>query len=414
MKVLVISPTFPPTRSGGADFAFRQCELLAARGVDLHVITSVCDEVARSDRFAVSAVVRRWSWRDLGRILSIARAFKPDAVLIHFAGAIYEHHLMITVLPSLLKRWLRIPRLVLHVEHPQAIDSRPQTRLGRAADKVVGLYQRWWNIDPGYGSLLSESDVVFALCEPHRAVLQQHEPDIARKCVVIGPPPSVTFFADSRNDARALGRAELGISSAALLLVYYGYLYHGKGVETLLDAFQEVVEANGEARLLILGGPNELLLPGEEARRYLGTLKQRADALGIAESVIWTGYFPKQSDRPSLFLYAADICVLPFDGGVLMHRSTLGVAAAHGLPIVTTRGEERESVFVDGANLLLCPPRNASALAATINRLISDRPLQEQLRRGAKQLADQHFSWERCIEQTLEALAGSPKINRAS
>lgn len=95
-----------------------------------------------------------------------------------------------------------------------------------------------------------------------------------------------------------------------------------------------------------------------------------------------------------------------------MHRSSVGVAAAHGLPIVTTRGKQLERLFLDGVNVLLCPPRDSSALAARINRLIADRELQERLSRGARAVADEHFSWERCMEQTLEAFTGAGSSER--
>ena len=313
MKALVISPTFPPTRSGGADFAFRQCEHLAERGVDVHVVTSRAENVARSDRFAVSAVVREWSWRDLGQILSIARRFRPDVVLIHFAGAIYKHHPMVTFLPSISKRLLRMRRVVLHVEYPDPVVSRPQTRLGRAADNVLGIWFRQQKIDRGYGTLLRESDVIFVLCEPHHDLLAQHDKSVAAKCALMGTPPAIKFYAGNRRDARTRARATLGVGSEDLLLVYYGYIYPDKGLETLLDAFQAVLHEHPSARLLMLGGTNELILRGEKGPRYLEELKQTAAKLGVAEHVLWTGYYPQDSEQPSLLLHAADICVLPFD-----------------------------------------------------------------------------------------------------
>ena len=47
----------------------------------------------------------------------------------------------------------------------------------------------------------------------------------------------------------------------------------------------------------------------------------------------------------TLYLCAADICVLPFNVGVRLNNSSFAAAAAHGLPIVTTRGEMLESAL---------------------------------------------------------------------
>jgi putative zinc binding protein len=59
--------------------------------------------------------------------------------------------------------------------------------------------------------------------------------------------------------------------------------------------------------------------------------------LGIADKVIWTGEYAWDSDEASVYLHTADACVLPFNDGVTLNRSSLGAAAFHGLPIVTTK-----------------------------------------------------------------------------
>ncbi len=102
-----------------------------------------------------------------------------------------------------------------------------------------------------------------------------------------------------------------------------------------------------------------------------------------------------------------DICILPFDAGVSMHRSTYGVAVVHDLPIITTRGESMESPFVDGQNLLLCPPRDSRAMAEAIIRLASSPELQKQLREGAGRMAGEYFSWDTCLKKTVQVFQGN-------
>ncbi len=130
--------------------------------------------------------------------------------------------------------------------------------------------------------------------------------------------------------------------------------------------------------------------------------------------MIWTEGYQWDSEEASLFLRATDICVLPFDYGVTLNRSSLAAAAAHGLPIITTKGERLESPFKDGENVLLCPPKDPTALASAIEALLRDERLQERLRKGAADLANQWFSWDRTVERTIHALRNGPPCEIAS
>jgi glycosyltransferase involved in cell wall biosynthesis len=105
-----------------------------------------------------------------------------------------------------------------------------------------------------------------------------------------------------------------------------------------------------------------------------------------------------------MYLYAADICVLPFDQGVVLNRSSLAAAAAHGLPIITTRGEQLESHFQDGKNVFLCRPKDPEALALAIFSCMKNPHLIQDLRNGARQLAEDCFSWDKAVARTIGGL----------
>jgi glycosyltransferase involved in cell wall biosynthesis len=104
-----------------------------------------------------------------------------------------------------------------------------------------------------------------------------------------------------------------------------------------------------------------------------------------------------------MYLYAADVCVLPFDQGVMLNRSSLAVAAAHGLPIITTRGEHLESPFQDRKNVFLCRPKDPEDLARAISSTMENPDLVQDLRTGACQLAEDWFSWDKAVARTIGA-----------
>ena len=99
---------------------------------------------------------------------------------------------------------------------------------------------------------------------------------------------------------------------------------------------------------------------------YVNELNNLPRTLGIQDKVTWTG----DTEQASLYLHASDLCVLPFDLGIAMNNSSFAAAAAHGLPIISTRGRILERYFAHEENVFLCPPQDPHALAAAIQTLI--------------------------------------------
>jgi glycosyltransferase involved in cell wall biosynthesis len=116
-------------------------------------------------------------------------------------------------------------------------------------------------------------------------------------------------------------------------------------------------------------------------------------------------FIPGDSDEPSLFLSAADACVLPFDDGVSLNNSTVAGAAVHRLPIISRRGAFVESAFRHEDNIVLCPPRDPAALARAIETLMDRPDLRKALVSGATQMTEQWFSWDHTAARILSLLA---------
>jgi len=403
MRVLVISATFPPMRSGGAHYAFWLCRHLAESRLDIHVITSRIENVATNPRMRVYPVMRRWSWVEMPRLLKIVRRCRPDVVNLHFMGHIYNDHPMVTFTPTFLKRLIPRVRVVTHIEYPAGVRTDCMPLPTRAVRKVVAHLVGAQDVDYGYGTILRDSDRIIILSDTHRLILSRHLSGVDRKCVLIPPPPIMPMCTEENGGARRRGREALRVAPDEFLVAYYGYLYPGKGIETLLEAFQLVAEQRVEVRLVMVGGGNDVVLKWLNRPRYPQDLQDLSARLGIADKVIWTGYHPSNSDQASLYLRAADVCVLPFDDGVNLHRSSIAAAAAHGLPIITTKGEILEFAFIDQKNVLLCPPKDPKLLAVAIDSLISNAELRERLHTGSLQLAHEWFSWDKALQRTIEA-----------
>jgi glycosyltransferase involved in cell wall biosynthesis len=186
-------------------------------------------------------------------------------------------------------------------------------------------------------------------------------------------------------------REELQIAPDEMLLVFFGFVYASKGVETLLRALAAVQQGR-RVSLMVLGEVSEA--------DYGESLSRLVADLSIGRRVRWLGY----QDDPSRFLRAADIAVFPFDAGVQLNNSSFACAAAYGLPIIATRGGDTEEEFRHGENAWLCPPQEPGMLADAIVALAENPDLRERLARGGERFVTEHASLEHTISTTVATL----------
>jgi glycosyltransferase involved in cell wall biosynthesis len=396
-KLLVISGAFPPHSSGEAHHALQLSTRLARRGFVVTVLTTA--GAASAESIAVWPLMRDWSWRDLPLLARAVRSASPDIVLLMYIGWIYNDHPMITYAPTV-TRFLA-PRARFVTQFENVIGALPG-RTGRAGQLValaaVGVAGAW-RVHYRFGTLFRDSHRIIALSEHHRRLLTSPLRGASENVVVVPPPPLLILSPDTEG-TRERGRQMLGVDKRQFLVLYLGYVYPRKGVETLIKAFAILAKERPHARLGIVGGP----LKGFED--YASELRQLPATLGIEGKVRWTGAYAWDSSEGSTMLRGADVCVMPIDVGVALNNSSIGAAAAHGIPLVATEGEQTESAFRHRENVLLCPPLDPTAMAETITTVMDDERLREDLARGAHRLAGEWFSWDAALDRTSAALQG--------
>ena len=405
MKLLLISADFPPVMSGEASHAYSLALNLARRGADVHVLTSRINGVVTHPDFKVHPVMRSWSWLALPYFSIFLNRCAPDAIILVFLAEMYDHHPMMTFAATISKRICSSVQFVTQFESVGAAIGNKSvwTRLIRKgiADWVTGS-----GTDYNNGTLLRDSDRVIVLSDNHATKLAELSSQIHQKCVLIPPPPTVTICPDDEGLARVRGRTALRVNEDEFLIAYYGYVYPGKGVETLLRAFETITRRRSNARVVIIGGFLEHM-GGEfssASKQYTEEMQRLPQLLGIADRVIWAGPCPPEGEEGSRYLRAADICVLPFDDGVYLNKSSFAVAAAHKLPIITTQGSRLEKPFVHGENVFLCEPKDPQKLSDAIELLMASPGLRERLRDGVQTLASEWFSWERAVDRVVASL----------
>lgn len=169
-------------------------------------------------------------------------------------------------------------------------------------------------------------------------------------------------------------RDALGVGAEPWLLLALGRLVTFKGHAVLLDALARLPQE-------IDGRPWRLLLLGEGPLR--AKLTRQADALGIGERIIWTGWQPD----PTPYLQLCDLVVFPS-----LDTETFGNvildAWVWDRPLVTTAFRGAREVARHGEDAYVVPCGDAAALARGIEATLGDAALCRALtQRGAERVA---------------------------
>ena len=180
---------------------------------------------------------------------------------------------------------------------------------------------------------------------------------------------------------RAAARRALGFAAGDLVIGFVGRLCAQKDPALLLEACAALRAGRPRLRLVVTGdGP------------LAGPLRRRAEELGLASAVRWTGHRPAAEVMPAFDLFALPSRYegLPY---VLLE------ATACGLPIVATRAGGVPWVVEEGVNGHVVAVGDRAGLAAALARLADDAQLRARMARAAAERAAR-FSVEEMVTRT--------------
>lgn len=355
MRVCFVSP-FPPHRSGIADYTRKLVDILRSRDdVEVHVVAQARD---RSPVAFVSYVlsVTLSSWIRTYRAICAAR---PQIVHLQYD---FSSYMLVSfplfLLLLLLKRRHRI--VLVATFHEVGRDIRIFGPLGSLFYNAISrLFDRIYVHTQGSLLCLVES------CAVPRA----------RVKVV----PHGTFVFSSREDRTAELSGDLETRGKDILL-FFGYIYPTKGLETLLRACALLARSGQLGRdfvLLVAGDVKErnglFKLFEFRNRRYLRRMVALRDELGLSEQVKFIG-FVEERNIYSVFRMS-DIVVLPYTE--VDQSGVLYTALAAQKPVVATRIGGLAETLRDAG--VLVAPRNPIELASAIKSLFGDREYYNQV-----------------------------------
>jgi PEP-CTERM/exosortase A-associated glycosyltransferase len=231
---------------------------------------------------------------------------------------------------------------------------------------------------------LRHADAVTTICEGLRGdILARGIPQ--QKVTVIPNAVNIEDFQVGEAADRQLA-VNLGLD-AKVVLGFIGSFYAYEGLNILLQAMPELLQANPDIRVLLVGG-------GPQDKE----LKALAAQLGIQDKVVFTGRVPH--DQVQRYYNLVDVLVYP---RLSMRLTDLVTplkpleAMAQGRLVVASDVGGHYELIEDGKTGILFKAGDPHALAAKLLQLLALSERWPALRETARRFVESERSWERSV-----------------
>jgi glycosyltransferase involved in cell wall biosynthesis len=155
----------------------------------------------------------------------------------------------------------------------------------------------------------------------------------------------------------AEAKQKLGLDGSEKVVLFFGRILPYKGLDYLVEAFQELAQRDPSYRLIIAGEPKK------ESTQYFREIQQKIERAGLGQRVIRKIGFIA-NDEIELYFKAADALILPYT--LIFQSGVLFMAYSFGLPVIASDvGSFREDI-VEGETGFVCRPSDAPDLARTM------------------------------------------------
>lgn len=354
LRILIVSHLYPhPGAPGRGSFVHEQARALRASRIDARVVSGFPFDFKRAGlrgflrrltEFA--AAVRATRWKEDGGV-PVLRFPYPALVPYEHRAWVYRFGLFLQ------RRRLEAFDFDRIHAHTAWLDGTAGRVLARKRGKPFILTEHTGPFETlvarpamrrAVRRALKSADAVVAVSRALANAMARALGDLGRPVTVI--PNGVDGATFPLTQGRREGPPQIA---------FVGYFSPVKNLPVLLEAFARV-RSRREASLLLVGG-------GPESAR----LEASAKALGIASSVAFRGFAPRE-EIARILREEASVLVLP------SAQETFGCvlveALATGVPVVATRCGGPEEIVSDRTLGELCEPSDVHSLEAALERVL--------------------------------------------
>ncbi|RYD47039.1 MAG: glycosyltransferase, partial [Verrucomicrobiaceae bacterium] len=184
-------------------------------------------------------------------------------------------------------------------------------------------------------------------------------------------------------------KARFGLEGRKVLLTF-GLLGPGKGIEHAISALPEIVKQHPEVMYVVLGATHPHLV-AREGESYRLSLERLTEELGLKDHVIFYNRFVSPGDLGE-FIGATDIYLTPYLGEAQITSGTLAQVFGAGKVVVSTPYWHASELLKDGRGALV-PFRDPQAIASAVCTYLDDPGLMERTRATAHE-AGREMIWK--------------------
>lgn len=192
------------------------------------------------------------------------------------------------------------------------------------------------------------------------------------------------------------------------VLLTFGLLSPGKGIEDAIRAMPRVVETRPNALYVILGATHPSLVK-REGEAYRERLQALADEVGVADNVRFVNEYV-DIDRLCDYLQAADVYVTPYLNAAQVVSGTLTYAVALGKPVVSTPYWHATELAEQGA-AIITPFRDSDAMGDAIALLLNNDAKRHAVSERAYEIG-RDFIWPNVAARYLETFQAARDQSR--
>ncbi len=350
--------TYPPTQCGLATFSHALVSHLAP--ADEVGVVSVVDTPEARPR---PEVTHQWVRTDPGGAARAAAALdRFDVVVVQHEYGIFGGRDGADVLA--VARAVRVPLVVvLHtvLVTPSAHQRAILEELGRLAATLVTM-----------SHTARQRLVDHYAVDPSQIRVIPHGADASAPARSVEP---------SRFDG---GRLDGGRPPAPPVVLTWGLLGEGKGIEWAIDAMAQLGDLRPAPVYRVLGQTHPKVLE-QHGEAYRESLVARARALGVAGSVQFDARYLDRAELQRR-IRAADVVLLPYDSREQVTSGVLIEAVAAGRPVVSTGFPHARELLATGAGLVV-PRQDPAAIAHALRRVLTEPGLAAGMAAEASRLA---------------------------
>ena len=186
------------------------------------------------------------------------------------------------------------------------------------------------------------------------------------------------------------------------LLLTFGLMDSGKGIEYVIEAMPEIIEKNPDVVYCVIGETHPSVLK-REGEKYRNMLMAKVKEMGLKRHVkFYNKYLAKK--KLMEWLLATDVYIAPSLDPNQITSGTIAYALGCGRAIVSTPSLYAKEVL-SGDRGLLVEFRNPESIADAVNRILVDKSLKERLENNAGEFG-KNMAWPNVAKKYLDLFEG--------